>query len=267
MTKTLTHSNVQFGGYWHFTLDSVPETRAENSNEETLFFKQTAKLAMKFWFGNQREDPRCAMAIVIREHLIQPLRQQTMNNVQFIITRNSGVTIQQKWINLTALFTWPSIIEEDQDTAFGTTNYHSAKTRFELCSKNMYFSPHGCRSPVNYVTQLSRHRNLESLDSYKAGSVEHQRKMTLILSCSCEQSTQSSTVSSLVHKSNTVPVNLPNVLNPRESPKPGVFSGACIGNIEGCSFTFNIQRPKEESPKSAKPKKRRIIISDDSDSD
>lgn len=115
--------------------------------------------------------------------------------------------------------------------------------------------------PVNYVAQLSGHRNLKSLDSYKAASVEHQRKMSLILSRSGEQSTQSSTVSSL-HESSTLPVTQ----LPKDVNKPGVFSGACIGKIEGCSFTFNIHREKEESPKSAKPKKRRIIISDDSDS-
>ena len=43
--KILKHFNVQFGGNWHFTLDSMPETKAENSDGETLFFKQTAKLA------------------------------------------------------------------------------------------------------------------------------------------------------------------------------------------------------------------------------
>ena len=115
--------------------------------------------------------------------------------------------------------------------------------------------------PVNYVAQLSGHRNLKKLRFLpKAASVEHQRKMSLTLSRSGEHCAQSSTVSSL-HESSTFPVN------PKDVNKPGVFSGACIGKIEGCSFTFNIHREKEESPKSAKPKKRRIIISDDSDSD
>ena len=36
--------------------------------------------------------------------------------------------------------------------------------------------------PVNYVTQLSGHKNLESLDSYKTASDEHQRKMSFVLS-------------------------------------------------------------------------------------
>ena len=114
--------------------------------------------------------------------------------------------------------------------------------------------------PVNYVAQLSGHRTLQSLDSYKAASADHQRKMSLILSRSGQESTQTSTVS--VHENTTLLANLP-----KDVSKSGVFSGACIGKIEGCTFTFNITRVREESLKSAKPKKRRIIISDDSDSD
>ena len=43
--------------------------------------------------------------------------------------------------------------------------------------------------PVSYIAQLGGHRKLKSLNSYKAASVEHQRKMSLILSRSGEQST------------------------------------------------------------------------------
>ena len=91
--------------------------------------------------------------------------------------------------------------------------------------------------PVNYVAQLSGHRNL------KAASVEHQQKMSLILSRSGEHCTQSSTVSSL-HESSTFPVN------PKDVNKPGVFSGACIGKIEGCSFTFTVKKKKAQSLRS-----------------
>ena len=114
--------------------------------------------------------------------------------------------------------------------------------------------------PVNYVAQLSGHRNLKSLDSYKAASADHQRKMSLILSRSGQESSQTSTVS--VHENTTLPTNLLEDVSESE-----VFSGACIGKIEGCIFMFNIAREKEESPNSVKPKKRKIIISDDSDSD
>jgi len=48
----------------------------------------------------------------------------------------------------------------------------------------------------------------------------------------------------------------------------GLFSGATIQRIEGCSFTFNVVSQKEfEAVNQSKPKKRRIITSDDSDSD
>ena len=33
--------------------------------------------------------------------------------------------------------------------------------------------------PENYVAQLSGHRNLKSLDSYKLASIQHQRRMSL----------------------------------------------------------------------------------------
>lgn len=36
--------------------------------------------------------------------------------------------------------------------------------------------------PVNYVAQLSGHKNLKSLDAYKTASTEHQRHMSLVLS-------------------------------------------------------------------------------------
>ena len=114
--------------------------------------------------------------------------------------------------------------------------------------------------PINYVAKLSGHRNLKSLDSYKAASADHQWKKSLILSCSSQESTQTLAVS--VHENTTLLVNLP-----KDVSKSGLFSGACIGKIEGCIFTFNIACENEESPKSAKPKKRRISISDDSDSD
>ena len=98
---------------------------------------------------------------------------------------------------------------------------------------------------LNYVAQLSGHRNLKSLDSYKAASADHQRKMSLILSRSGQESIQTSTVS--VYENATLPANLP-----KDVSKLEVFSGACIGKIEGYTFTFNIAREKEkaQSPRS-----------------
>ena len=51
---------------------------------------------------------------------------------------------------------------------------------------------------------------------------------------------------------------------PGAASAKSLFSGATIGKIEGCSFTFNIV---DDSNKDKNPRKRRVIISDDSDSD
>ena len=45
--------------------------------------------------------------------------------------------------------------------------------------------------PVNYVAQLSGHKNLKSVDAYKAASTVHQRKMSNVLSRTTATSTRS----------------------------------------------------------------------------
>ena len=44
-----------------------------------------------------------------------------------------------------------------------------------------------------------------------------------------------------------------------------LFSGATIGKIEGCSFTFNLVA--RDMNKDRKPRKRHVSVSDDSDSE
>lgn len=61
--------------------------------------------------------------------------------------------------------------------------------------------------PVHFVTQVSGHKNLKDLVSYKAASVEHQQKMSYISQA-----------------------DNPNALF-------RMCSGAFIGKIEGCFFT------------------------------
>ena len=53
---------------------------------------------------------------------------------------------------------------------------------------------------------------------------------------------------------------------PSEAGVKSLFSGASIGKIEGCSFTFNpVDDSKTMSNKDLKQRKLCIIISDDSD--
>ena len=125
--------------------------------------------------------------------------------------------------------------------------------------------------PVNYVAQLSGHKNLKSLDSYKTASDDHQRKMLL-------SSGKKSPISS-----NDAPLNQAvkasqHAFKPREEkqassgedPFTGFFAGSNISKIEGCTFNFSFNTApcsSGESSARSKQRKRHIIISDDSDSD
>ena len=96
--------------------------------------------------------------------------------------------------------------------------------------------------PVNYVAQLSEHKNLKSLDSYKTASDDHQRKMSLLLS--------SGTKSPI--SSNDAPLNQAvkasqhpfksrgdKQASSGEDPFTGFFAGSNISKIEGCTFNFS----------------------------
>ena len=128
---------------------------------------------------------------------------------------------------------------------------------------------------MHYVAQLSGHKNLKSLDFYKTASDDHQRKMSLLLS--------SETKSPI--SSNDAPLNQAvkasqHPFKPKgdkqassgEDPFTGFFAGSSISKIEGCTFIFSFNKltapcSSGESSARSKPRKRDIIISDDSDSD
>lgn len=115
--------------------------------------------------------------------------------------------------------------------------------------------------PVNYVVQLSGHKNLKSLDSYKAASIEHQRKMSYILSCSGEQSLQSSKTrsSSLVQESSSHSVNLSQrAVNPNEPF--AVFSLGCLNRsarlkavLSHLTFTMKPKKKAQKEKNQNKP--------------
>ena len=128
--------------------------------------------------------------------------------------------------------------------------------------------------PANYVAQLSGHKNLKSLDSYKSASLLHQRKMSLVLSRSEHVKSTTSTATTNKLAISTASASKANssasVSDPPNTPEaasttPDLFSGATIGKIEGCSFTFNLA--PEDLSKGRTPRKRHVIVSDDSDSE
>ena len=104
--------------------------------------------------------------------------------------------------------------------------------------------------PANYVAQLSSHKNLQSLDSHKsASSLLHQQEMSLILSRSeqMECTTNTTTSNELAISTASGTTTKPSALiSPPSTPgvasAMGLFYGATIGNIEGCSFTSENRR-------------------------
>ena len=128
--------------------------------------------------------------------------------------------------------------------------------------------------PANYVAQFSGHKNLKSLDSYKSATLLYQRKMSLVLSRSEHVKFTSSTATtnklaistaSASKANSSASVSDPPNTSGAASPTPDLFSGATIGKIEGCSFTFNLV--PDYLSKHKKPRKRHVIVSDDSDSE
>lgn len=93
-------------------------------------------------------------------------------------------------------------------------------------------------APENFVAQLSGHKNLQSLSSYKSASITHQRKMSDILQ-------QLSRSTSSVNVPNVVPFGGTSSLQSsfaqqssfsfQDMPHRGFFASANIGSISNCA--------------------------------
>ena len=155
----------------------------------------------------------------------------------------------------------------------------------------------------NYVAQLSGHKSIDSLQSYKSTGQQHQRKMSLTLSrgqiqtksnvsqstscnpkssqsgqrtfSSCTKTTNLSSSSlmstgtteenSFISASNVSPAL--NMTSPQATEVP-LFAGSNVHTISGCSFHIyrgpvTIQQNKEETRKPSK--RRRLVIDSDVD--
>ncbi|CAB4010056.1 zinc finger MYM-type 2-like, partial [Paramuricea clavata] len=122
--------------------------------------------------------------------------------------------------------------------------------------------------PENYVAQLSGHKNLKSLDSYKSASTAHQRKMSFVLSRSGASSSATNQAPIQPNESQ-YSLQQQNLSYSNQSAVEGMFSGATIQKIEGCHFNFFLNASKSpiRAPEATFAKKRRVILSDGSDSD
>ena len=93
--------------------------------------------------------------------------------------------------------------------------------------------------PGNYVAQLSGHRNLKSLNSYKSASIQHQRRMSLALSRS---STTTSELQAVGNTQATTTMESTSMATTKEAGL-AIFQGA---NFQNCSF--NIQITNHDQP-------------------
>ena len=85
-----------------------------------------------------------------------------------------------------------------------------------------------------------------------------------------QQSMRSSSTStvSTTEENKALSLTAQPVVPSTSQPLPsGIFSGASIGKIEDCSFTFHVGGGQKVGSPPKPKKKRRVIISDDSDSD
>ena len=110
--------------------------------------------------------------------------------------------------------------------------------------------------PVNYVTQLSGHKNLKSLDAYKAASTVYQRKMYNVLRTTAT-STRSDETSLAQYQPSTSMSFSSKESATIATRASGLFSGAKIDKFEGCTFNFNFVSSNNESCSS---KKRQFVL-------
>ena len=120
--------------------------------------------------------------------------------------------------------------------------------------------------PVNYVAQLSGHKNVKSLDSYKTASDEHQLKMSLVLSSGKKTSLISSNAAPVKPAVKAWELELfkrqkKQASLVEEQGFSGLFSN--IRSIDGCTFNFSFNSAPcssgENIPQS-KQRKRHFII-------
>ena len=107
-----------------------------------------------------------------------------------------------------------------------------------------------------YVSQLSGHKKLESLQSYNQASMNSQKHMSNILGDTDSRNLRNS--QSTVTQEQEIPMSIQQqLLNNWNPVLPSTFHGALISN---CTFNINVYNNSKSPPS----KRRRVIIEDDS---
>ena len=137
------------------------------------------------------------------------------------------------------------LLKESTEAALGKENQQGLKRKLTNHSvrKTSIGRLLDANVEANYVAQLSGHKNLKSLDSYKSASLQNQKAMSAILNNGSAPSTSSSTVTVQTQSASTL------LLAQKENFKPqAIFAGANIEKFEGCTFNVNVFCQQPEQP-------------------
>ena len=122
--------------------------------------------------------------------------------------------------------------------------------------------------PENYVMQLSGHKNIQSLSSYKSASLSHQRLMSDTLS-NCRSSAISTNPpansAASLKTTSTTTTSIPSLSSTNiSSNTQAVFAGASIGSISNCTIQI-MPGPVNIIHKQVVKRRRIAIESDEED--
>ena len=104
-------------------------------------------------------------------------------------------------------------------------------------------------TPENFVAQLSGHKNLQSLSSYKSASITHQRKMSDILQQQASRPGLSPNAPDFVSVDGTSSQHSlfaqQRSFSFQAMPHPSLFASANIGSISNCVFNLVQSAPSD----------------------
>ena len=261
--------STQFGGSWLYILALEQEMKVEGVSGATSALKLTRTQAMKCWSGKPREARRHARGRTkqaVTEHFILLLKLQIASDVQsstiscfrshrpiemnqpeapfYLAVKHQRKATDAVWYKKSPLGKneiGKLLTKAAQNAGLpGRVTNHSVQ---KTCISRLLDSD----VPENYVAQLSGHRNLKSLDSYKSASIQHQRRMSLALSRSA---TTTSELQAVGNTQATITVESTSMTTTKEAGS-GIFQGA---NFQNCSL--NIQITNHDQPPL---RKRRVI--------
>ena len=125
------------------------------------------------------ENDRCPVQLYrsFAEH--RPLEMKQPNSPFFLAINHCRQPSSQIWYSKAALgkHEFGKFLSKAAKAAKLPGNITNHSVRKTCISRLM-----DADMPENFVAQLSGHKNLKSLDSYKSASTAHQRKMSLVLS-------------------------------------------------------------------------------------